>query len=210
MKNNRIYIQSLTKLMNLFLYTLKKVYIFATKSDIPNPLLNCHLKNFNMRNKLIIFIFLLCGVFTSSTQAQNYESAIGAKLGYGLVASYKKFLNEKAAVDLFGGIIWSGGLAAGAYYELHYDIASVDRLQWYWGGGASFTTWNNSLFNEGYFQLGVSGVVGLDYSLEEIPLNLSIDWAPTIVIYSNWKSAWGNYDRFRPGFGSVTARYILN
>ncbi len=37
MKNNRVYIQSLTKLMNLFSYTLKKVYIFATESDIPNP-----------------------------------------------------------------------------------------------------------------------------------------------------------------------------
>lgn len=161
-----------------------------------------------MRNKLIIFIFLLCGVFTSSIQAQNYESAIGAKLGYGLIASYKKFLNEKAAIDLFGGLRW-GGLAVGGYYELHYDIASVDRLQWYWGGGASFTTWNNAVFDQGYVELGVSGVLGLDYSFDNIPVNLSVDWAPTVVVYSNWDSIWGNYSRFRGGYGAFTARYIL-
>lgn len=162
-----------------------------------------------MRNKLAILLMCLFTMALSEMNAQNYNSAIGAKLGYGLVASYKKFLNEKAAVDLFAGIHW-GGLAAGAYYELHYDIQSVDRLQWYWGGGASITTWNNSVFDQGYSQLGISGVVGLDYSFEEFPLNVSVDWAPTIVIWSNWDSIWGNYNRFRGGYGALTARYILN
>lgn len=195
--------------MALFIYTLKKVYIFASLLGYLVPVFICHLKHFNMRNKLIIFIFLVCGVFTSSLQAQNYESAIGAKLGYGLIASYKKFLNEKAAIDLFGGLRW-GGLAAGAYYELHYDIASVDRLQWYWGGGASFTTWTyNSLgINDGYYELGVSGVLGLDYSFDNIPLNLSVDWAPTFVVFDSWDYT-GTYNRFRSGYGAFTARYIL-
>ena len=144
----------------------------------------------------------------SEMNAQNYNSAIGAKLGYGLVGSYKKFLNEKSAIDLFAGLRWGNGLAAGAYYELHYDIASVDRLQWYWGGGASIIFSN--YVNKSYMELGVAGVVGLDYSFEDIPLNLSVDWAPTIVVWSTWNDVWGGYNPFRGGYGALTARYILN
>lgn len=163
-----------------------------------------------MRNKLTILLVCIMTLAISEMNAQNYNSAIGGKLGYGLIASYKKFLNEKAAVDLFAGFHW-GGLAAGAYYELHYDIESVDRLQWYWGGGAAFTTWTNGVFNDGYYELGISGVLGLDYSLEEIPLNLSVDWAPTFTVLSSWDNdLWGSYNRFRGGYGALTARYILN
>ncbi|MDV7397149.1 hypothetical protein RZS08_37460, partial [Arthrospira platensis SPKY1] len=60
---------------------------------------------------LLAFAF----IFTSNIQAQEYKSAVGAKLGYGLIGTYKMFLTESAAVDVFGGIRW-GGLAAGAYY----------------------------------------------------------------------------------------------
>lgn len=161
-----------------------------------------------MRNKLFILLACFFLVATTQVQGQNYNSAIGVKLGYGLIASYKKFLNEKAAVDIFGGIRW-GGLAAGVYYELHYDISGLDRLQWYWGGGATFTTRTYGVTNEGYYELGVSGVLGLDYSFENIPLNLSVDWAPTVVLLNSYTFG-GHYGRFRSGFGALTARYILN
>lgn len=113
--------------------------------------------------------------FLSGTNAQDYKSAIGVKLGYGLVASYKTFLNEKSAVDIFGGIRW-GGIAAGAYYEIHKPIKSVERLKWYWGGGASFTTWDYGYAGfDSYYELGVSGVLGLDYTFDDYPVNVSVD-----------------------------------
>ncbi|MFZ1704921.1 MAG: hypothetical protein WAT79_11290 [Saprospiraceae bacterium] len=161
-----------------------------------------------MRNKLFIVLAFFMIIASTNVSGQNYNSAIGAKLGYGLVASYKKFLNDKAAIDIFGGIRW-GGLVGGAYYELHYDIPSVDNLQWYWGGGASITTWTFGVLDEGYIELGLSGVIGLDYTLENIPLNLSVDWAPTFVVYDTWDFT-GSYNRFRSGYGAFTARYIIN
>jgi len=163
-----------------------------------------------MRNKLCILLICIFGLTTYNAQAQNYNSAIGLKLGYGLVASYKTFLNEKSALDLFAGLRW-GGLAAGAYYEMHYDLGSVDRLQWYWGGGASFTTWDYGGFiNDTYFEFGIAGVLGLDYSFDNIPLNLSADWAPTVVIFDSWDNdLYGSLSRFRSGYGALTARYIL-
>lgn len=152
---------------------------------------------------LVLMMFL----FSSFIQAQDYKSAIGAKLGYGLIASYKTFLNEKAAVDIFGGIRW-GGLAAGAYYLNHTPIKSVERLTWYWGFGGSFTTWDFGV-SDTYYEIGVSGVLGLDYTFDEIPLNVSVDWAPTFVVADSWDFT-GSYNRFRSGYGALTARYILN
>ncbi len=157
----------------------------------------------------ILAIILIVFLVTSVSKAQDYKSAIGGKLGYGLIATYKTFLNESSAVDVFGGIRW-GGFVAGAYYLKHMPIPSVDNLKWYWGAGGSFTTWNYGYvgYNR-YYELGISGVVGLDYTFDDIPLNLSIDWAPTIVVADSWDYPYGNYNRFRAGYGAISARYIL-
>ncbi|MBK7220197.1 MAG: hypothetical protein IPH94_02320 [Saprospiraceae bacterium] len=162
-----------------------------------------------MKTLRLLFATLFVVAFLSGTNAQDYKSAIGVKLGYGLVASYKTFLNEKSAVDIFGGIRW-GGIAAGAYYEIHKPIKSVERLKWYWGGGASFTTWDYGYADyDSYYELGVSGVLGLDYSFEEYPINVSVDWAPTIVLVDSWDYPYGSLSRFRSGYGAFSVRYIL-
>jgi hypothetical protein len=158
--------------------------------------------------KTKIYLVLLFFVFLIGTNtAQDYKNAIGAKLGYGLIASYKTFLNERSALDIFGGFRW-GGLAAGAYYLNHTPINNVERLSWYWGFGGSFTTWNYGIGSVSYYELGASGVLGLEYNFDEIPLNLSVDWAPTFVLANNWGENWG-LGRFRSGYGALTARYIL-
>lgn len=158
--------------------------------------------------RLLVAVLLLCGL-GSQIQAQDYKSAIGGKLGYGLVASYKTFLNEKAALDIFGGIGWGSAFLGGVYYQHHMPIPAVEGLQWYVGGGASF--WSFSV-GTGYYELGVAGNIGLDYAFDNIPLNLSVDYAPTIVLLSSYDRYCPNclgYSRFRAGYGALTARYIL-
>lgn len=155
--------------------------------------------------RLLVAILLLSGL-GSQIQAQDYKSAIGGKLGYGLVASYKTFLNEKAALDIFGGIGWGNAFLAGVYYQHHMPIPAVEGLQWYVGGGASFWTYNYILGN--YIELGIAGNIGLDYAFDNIPLNLSVDYAPTFVIFNTWD--YGTYNRFRAGYGALTARYIIS
>lgn len=161
-----------------------------------------------MRTKLFTFLFFVVLGFSTQLSGQAYKSAFGAKLGYGLVASYKTFLSESNAIDLFGGITW-GGLTAGAYYEKHKALGTTAGLQWYWGFGGAFTTnsYGSGLGN--YYELGASGVIGLDYAFDNIPLNVSLDWAPTIVLLDNWDYT-GTYGRFRSGYGALSARYILN
>lgn len=160
----------------------------------------------------LVMALMLITTF-SAVQAQDYKSAIGGKLGYGLIATYKTFLTESSAVDIFGGIRW-GGFVVGAYWEKHYPIASVDNLQWYWGLGGSLTTWDYGvgITNDNYTEIGLSGVLGLDYTFDDIPLNLSVDWAPTFVVYDTWDNIYGSYggNRFRGGYGALSARYIIN
>ncbi|HOI86709.1 MAG TPA: hypothetical protein PLV51_02490 [Lentimicrobium sp.] len=161
-----------------------------------------------MKAKLLTVVALVL-LTASVSNAQDYKSAIGGKLGYGLIASYKTFLSETNAVDIFGGIRW-GGIVAGAYWEKHYPISGLDNLQWYWGFGGSFTTWDYGYVGyDTYYEVGVSGVLRLDYSFDDIPLNLSIDWAPTIVVVDSWDYPGASYNRFRGGYGAVSVRYIL-
>lgn len=144
----------------------------------------------------------------SSIQAQDYKSAIGAKLGYGLVGSYKTFMNEKNALDIFGGIHWAGSLMGGVNYSIHKDIQSVDRLRWYYGFGANFFSYGGATGFANWFEVGVSGNIGLEYTFDDIPLNLSVDYVPTIVVFDN--DEYNRISRFRGGYGALTARYILN
>jgi hypothetical protein len=147
-------------------------------------------------------VFLSLGlvlVLSFSMQAQDYKSAIGGKLGYGLVASYKKFFSEKTGVDFYGGLHWSSGFIAGLNYSIHNNINEVENLRWYYGGGAVIASYAAGT------ELGVSGNIGLEYTFEEIPLNISVDYVPTINIIKP-----KNYDIFRGNYGALTARYILS
>lgn len=160
-----------------------------------------------MKKLFLLVGFIIACSSISHVSAQDYKSAIGGKLGFGLVASYKTFLNERNALDIFGGIHWGDGFLGGVNYSMHKPIESVDRLKWYWGFGANMFTWGAVTGFDNWYELGVSGNIGLDYSFDEFPLNLSVDYVPTIVILEN-----DDFDRFsrtRWGYGALTARYIL-
>ncbi|HPN72242.1 MAG TPA: hypothetical protein PLZ32_22110 [Saprospiraceae bacterium] len=162
-----------------------------------------------MRKFIFILTVLFCFVASQSLQAQDYKSSIGAKLGYGLIGSYKTFLSESSAVELFGGIRW-GGFALGGFYQIHKDIESVDNLRWFLGGGATFTTWSYGFGSLGsYSEVGAHFDLGLEYTFPDLPLNVSVDWAPGFVLVDTYDFT-DSYNRLRFGYGALTARYILN
>ena len=146
--------------------------------------------------KIIFTLFLAC-VFIFSANAQGYNSAVGVKLGGYLTGTYKKLLKESMYVDFYAGIDSYGSnvLFGGAMVQLHKPIESVDNLYWYYGGGAFFGAYSGGI------GIGINGVLGLDYSFDEIPLNISIDWTPGFYLT-------GGYGFYGRG-GAVSLRYIL-
>lgn len=150
-----------------------------------------------MKNIYLVLIVFLGGVVTS--QAQNYDSAVGLRLGNPNSITYKKFVSESNAIELYGGIrSYSGStlLNINGAYQIYTAIESVDNLQWYYGAGAGVALGN------GFTSVSLSGYIGLDYKFEDIPLAISIDYVPTYFLGSSALN-------FQGGYGNLAVRYIL-
>ena len=150
-----------------------------------------------MKNLFLILIIFLGGIVTS--QAQNYNSAIGLRLGYPNSVTYKHFVSESNAIELYGGIrrfFGSSLININGAYQIHTPIESVDNLQWYYGAGAGVG------LGDGFTSISLSGYIGLDYKFDDLPLALSIDYVPTYFLGSSSLN-------FQGGYGNLAARYIL-
>lgn len=158
----------------------------------------------------IAFALLLVAGLSQTAQAQDYKSAVGARLGSPLSLSYKTFLSESSAVEAFIGYRSFGfgysWINIGAAYQIHNDISGVDGLKWYYGAGASvflYSFRNNFVGdNSSSTAIGLQGYLGLDYRLPDAPVNVSLDWVPTFFL-SGFGSGFG------AGYGALSVRYIL-
>ncbi len=166
--------------------------------------------------KLIVLlpVFAVCMLFSGSAEAQDYKTAVGARLGYPLSASLKYVLNDNgSAIEAYVGTRgWGYGryVSVSAAYQIHkpLDIEGLDGLYYYFGGGATIAFWNYAddfFFDDDYSTtaIGIQGYLGLDYAFEDTPINLTVDWIPTFFV-----NGYGN--GFGGGYGSVGIRYILS
>lgn len=162
-----------------------------------------------MKRLILLFLLTASLCVSQNSYAQDYSSAIGLRLGYPLSLSYKTFLNDQGAVEVFGGIRGFSTYSwvnIGGAYQHHQDISGVEGLNWYIGGGASVFFWNfkDSFFgdNSSSTTFGILGNIGLDYTFPETPINVSVDWMPIYFI-----NGFGN--GFGGGYGGLAIRYVL-
>ena len=154
-----------------------------------------------------LMVMLVTG-FASDISAQAYQSAVGGRLGTFFTASYKTFINDNTAIEgiagfdrrteSFLGVTVAGttSFVVGAFYEIHNDL-SLDGadFQWYYGFGAFAALGGGT---------GVipSGIVGLEYTLSDTPVNFFIDVIPGLFIGEG-----GTDFQFN---GTIGARYVIN
>ncbi len=77
-------------------------------------------------------------------------------------------------------------------YEIHGDINGVEGLKWYVGPGAHVAFYGNKY--GGNTSIGIDGVIGLDYKINNAPINLSLDYQPSIQLttfYGERFTSWG-------------------
>ena len=150
-------------------------------------------------------VLLIVLLFSGDIAAQAYQSSAGARLGTSFTGSYKMFISESNAIEGIVGIDRAStgllrqsttSLLVGAFYQIHnpLDLEGVG-FSWYYGFG-------------GLVYLGditgivPSGIIGLEYTMSDSPVNFFIDASPGLYI--------GNTGSNLDIAGFIGARYILN
>lgn len=156
-----------------------------------------------MNRKIILLSFIAIFACSSAfsqgnTGSIDYKTAVGLKF-YPGAFSVKHFLTPKSAVEgLFS--FWTQGSRITGLYELHGDINSIEGLKWYFGPGVHLSFFKSDY---GGISPGVDGVIGLDYKFKNAPVNISLDWQPSIEL--------GDYEkgRFVGDWGGLAIRYVF-
>ncbi len=154
-----------------------------------------------MKNLLttVSLIILSTAAFAQAT-GTTYQTAIGVKFYPGAV-SIKHFVTDQNAVEGLG-YFFERGLRVAGLFEIHNDINGAQGLRWYAGPGAHITSYKSKY--GGGIGVGIDGVLGLDYKVNNAPLNLSLDWQPSYE-FGNGVANRG----FTGNWGGIGIRYTL-
>lgn len=154
--------------------------------------------------KLLIGLTLVLVMF-SAAEAQDYKNAIGLRGGLFSGITFKHFVSDRAALEGLLETRWSG-LGITGLYEIHANAFDVDRLNWYYGGGAHIGFYDSNKTGWGtagtsYSVIGLDGILGMEYNISEIPINISLDWKPAVHIIG--------YSDFWPEGFALSIRYTF-
>jgi hypothetical protein len=147
---------------------------------------------------LAMFIVFISRAQSKSAQGYDYTTALGVKVWDGGGISLKHFFNERNAGELIA-YFWTRGARFTGLYQIHGDINGAAGLKWYIGPGAHIGLYN-SKYGDGGF-VGIDGVIGLDYKFNGAPINISLDWQPSIE-FGSGRGFWG-------GWGGLGIRYTF-
>lgn len=143
----------------------------------------------------LLILFLGAPIF-----AQYYKTAIGIKGGYpGFGAiNAKHFIGEKNALE---ASIASGkiGTTIQCLYEWQNSLPT-EGLEWYYGVGPNIGIQSSALNNGSTLFFSGSGLLGIEYTFENIPLNIALDVGPVLNIIPTFQLKGG---------GGLAARYTI-
>ncbi|MGB8192716.1 MAG: hypothetical protein WCF67_12390 [Chitinophagaceae bacterium] len=142
-------------------------------------------------------LFFFINQASAQSMGRSYRTALGVKFYPGAL-TIKHFTKPNRALEGLG-YFWNYGFRVTGLYEIHGDINGAPGLKWYVGPGAHIGFWNNDWKkrypgrNDGV-AVGVDGVLGLDYKINQAPINLSVDWQPSFnIIGYTYFSSWGGF-----------------
>lgn len=149
-------------------------------------------------------------MLTLQSQAQTgYSSSggtsIGVRLGDEQGITLKHHMGGGGAIEgILAARAWSTNLTV-LYHFFHQPTGIAPGLDWYVGAGGHIWLYNtrNRYFDNRYYNgnagIGVDGAIGMQYNFPGAPLNISLDWKPSMNLYG------GN--RFYAGGFGLSIRY---
>jgi len=128
-----------------------------------------------------------------SSETDTYKHAIGGRFGVANGITYKYFFNDNHAID--GILNFQGNRSFTIFkllglYEIYQPLnfVDVDGLRWYYGFGGGLGSYRYKEDNKGIdtddsgMAWSFDGAIGLDYKIPSAPINLSLDWKPTMEL----------------------------
>jgi hypothetical protein len=140
-----------------------------------------------MMRKIVLLISLIVFSGLTALAQHPYKVGVGVRLNYGYGLSVKYNMTQKKSLE---GIIYSRwrGVNITGLYQIHAPAFKTAGWRWYYGVGGHIGIWGDGArYGNPWFDnsgshtvVGADGILGLEYTFKEIPLNLSLDWKPAI------------------------------
>jgi hypothetical protein len=158
-----------------------------------------------MKIKKLLLATLLVAAFTSKLSAQEYDLAVGLRLGYDMGFSARYFFMPNNAVE--GIMSFSpNSFKLTALYQFQQAFLDVDNLNWYVGIGAHIGSvsreWQRRNNADHAFLFGADLIGGIEYVFPQMPFSISLDWKPSFSFTNNFNEFWFY------GFG-LSLRYVF-
>jgi len=150
--------------------------------------------------KIFVFVVFIA-LISFSTFAQEYKTSLGLRAGWPYGLTVKHFISRTSALEGILASSWHGFVVTGLYENENWT-GSYPGLNWFWGVGAHVGFWDdNPHVNTTGSVIGLDGILGLEYTFDEIPLNLSLDILPSFNIFG--ATGWGGIG------GALSIRYVF-
>lgn len=158
-----------------------------------------------MLMKKLFLVLVIVISLNLVARSQDYKTSAGLRAGVPYGLTIKHFMSENNAVEVLLASRWSGFVITGLYENEHWT-GEYPGLNWFWGFGGHVGFWDagtNPRFNATYTgsAIGIDGIIGLEYTFDEIPLNLSLDLLPTVNLFGY--SGWGGIN------SALSIRYVF-
>ncbi|MEF9986574.1 MAG: hypothetical protein RSC28_00225 [Bacteroidales bacterium] len=147
-----------------------------------------------MRKLFLLFVSMSLIVITAGAQDFNdNKNAIGIRAGWGVEASYQRYMAPSSRIEATVGLNRYGFDVAGTYQWL-FDINTnaSGQFKWYAGAGLGTGSWSNKHYDKG-FSIGILGQAGIEYAFNSVPLLLSLDYRPGIYFAPETHFDWTGF-----------------
>lgn len=156
---------------------------------------------------------LVVVVTVTSAQAQDYTTSIGARVGGTSGVAIKHFYSRTMAFEGLLGF-FGNGTSVTALLEKYQPALDTKGLKFYYGAGAHVAFYNGRYYyRNGFWRdinyydqreaaFGVNGIVGLEYTIDDLPIAFSLDFKPFVEVGP------GGYVGFSPD-PSVGIKFVI-
>lgn len=131
--------------------------------------------------KIILAVIVIATLGVSAAKAQDYQKSVGITLGPSLGINASAFISTTSSIE--AQFTYNTPQRAPMFTALYrYHISLEDNFNVYAGGGLNIGATN--VGREAKFAFGITPVVGAEYTFDNFPMAVAMDYAPNVNIWS--------------------------